>query len=32
MGVTALVKVGERPIISMITNIFNNPKDKVSQF
>jgi hypothetical protein len=26
------VKVGERPIISMLTNIFNNPKDKVSQF
>ena len=32
MGVTALVKVGEKPIISMITNIFSNPKDKVSQF
>ena len=32
MGVTALVKVGERPIISMLTNIFNNPNDKVSQF
>lgn len=32
MGVTALVKVGEKPIISMITKIFDNPKDKVSQF
>jgi HlyD family secretion protein len=32
MGVTALVKVGEKPIISMITRIFDNPNDKVSQF
>jgi hemolysin D len=32
MGVTALVKVGEKPIISMITNIFDNPNDKVGQF
>jgi HlyD family secretion protein len=32
MGVTALVKVGEKPIISMLTRIFDNPKDKVSQF
>jgi HlyD family secretion protein len=32
MGVTALVKVGEKPIISVLTRIFDNPKDKVSQF
>ena len=32
MGVTALVKVGEKPIISMLTRIFDNPNDKVSQF
>jgi len=32
MGVTALVKVGEKPIITMLTRIFDNPKDKVSQF
>jgi len=32
MGVTALVKVGEKPIISMLTRIFDNPNNKVSQF
>lgn len=32
MGVTALVKVGEKPIISVLTKIFDNPNSKVSQF
>ena len=32
MGVTALVKVGEKPIISVLTRIFDNPNSKVSQF